>query len=317
MTDEQLLREYIRETLNEDIFIKGYGFDIMKVFVEPFADAAKVIKGEISKLSTRAIGAVGKLATGIAGLINPFYEAKFREIKNFEERRLREIESDPDYRKAWNEIKPHVTTGVKKMAFMFDPVGYITAELVTKSPAAALSISGMMLRDVKDAALIAVGRTVKSRTNVNDFEKTFKQLMSLREGPVDPEAAKTILQSEEMQKLLNSTDFAQKVQTTTAEIAQETATSMMEEVNAVLAANTFDELEQILGKTIDQSSLRGLEGEAAEVQAAALAQVKQEARKSAIKMMGNHLGDLGLSGKTSHPYHKIMGKAIKSLVPDS
>ena len=379
--NDQLLRECIRtilveQELNEDI-MQGYGDSLTKVFLEPFKDAGTIIKGEISKLSTAMGVAVAGVADSVLSMLLPSYESKFKKIKDFEKKRLRELENDPDYKKAWSIIEPHVQSGTNKMAFLYDPMGFIAGTLVKKSPWAAWKASEVFLSDVPADKWYEWSK--KKRPNRRDddswdkFIKRMRKDINVDTPAAEPrrspapsptstsgtsesfqrrkkkrrltEAAATaddliaFLESPEIKEAMMQSSLMTKIYDVTSVLAAESATMLADTVNKILNANSIEEIEEITGQEIDQSSL-GIsdtststsndpfddntepdEGdeEVGEDQAVAavLSQVKQKTREEVLKMLGDHLGEIGLGNEPDHPYYKTMMKAIESIVPVS
>jgi hypothetical protein len=316
-----------QSTLNEDI-LSGYGFDVYKAFIEPFTDAGKVIKGELGKLSTKAAAGIARIATLAASLVIPGLDDTIQKIDDYEKRTLQKLESDPGYRKAWNVIEPHVKTGAKKMFFLYDPVGYITSELVTQAPAAAWETSNVFLGQVPRSALESAGVKMKKRRGPSfkeEWDRLLKRASSLEESrrrhlseAISRESLGEFLIQPEIQQLLKSSEVVKTMSAAVEEMGNESAQTLIDDINAMLKVSSLNELEKLLGKPIDRSDLEDIESEEqGDAEQVVLAQVKQEIRKNAIEMIGNRLGELGLAGSTDHPYHKIMAKVIQSLVPAS
>jgi len=355
--NDQLLRECIRtilveQELNEDI-MQGYGDSLSDVFLEPFKDAGTIIKGDIAKLSTAMGVAVAGVADSVLSVLNPFYTSKF------EKKRLKELENDPDYQKAWKIIEPHVQDGANKMAFLYDPMGFITGTLAKKAPRAALKASEVFLSDIpasrwrewKGIAKTPAKNTARekllrdfmdSMTTKSEKSESFqrrKKKRRLTEAAATADDLIKFLESTEIKEAMMQSSLMTKIYDVTSVLAAESATMLADTVNKILNANSIEEIEEITGQEIDQSSL-GTSGtststsydafddntepddgdeEVGEDQAVAavLSQVKQKTREEVLKMLGDHLGEIGLGNEPDHPYYKTMMKAIESIVPVS
>lgn len=330
---DTLLREYVRSILAErttggGVELGDYGDELGDVFLKPFKDAANVIKGEISKLSSRAQSVVSKLAIGLAAMLTPFLEANFDEIKRREQAEIREIESDPEIREAWQAVKPHATSGFRKMFFLFDPVGYITTDLAVKKPELAIEAAGLLTGREAMAAISVVGKrmyqqyqdTKLSGRKRLEWKKLISHIESLTEARrldeqiIDPAVVKMLFENPEVKKILENSDAAEHVREKSAEIAQETAEELMRMIGKVLSANTIEEIEQLTGKTVDTSIVQRLSGEEVATQQAALAQAKTEFKQDVVREVGDLIESRGLAEQKEHPYHKALLKVLESLV---
>tara|TARA_R110002126_G_scaffold7112_3_gene35440 strand:+ start:10410 stop:11453 length:1044 start_codon:yes stop_codon:yes gene_type:complete len=343
--NDQLLRECIRtilveQELNEDI-MQGYGDSLAKVFLKPFKDAGTAIAGELSKTSTAAAAAIAKTGDAIYKMINPFYESNYEKVVQWEKDRLKVIEDDPVYQKAWATIGANAGNG-GELAFLYDPVGFVAGNLVRKSPATAFKAFEIFLADVpgQQWRKWQTGDS-KKQPRTRSQERIFDELMKsyekkkdkspksesfrrhkkkrrLTEASLESTDLIEFIKTPKIRKAMSQNSLVKKMNKTTAGMGAESAAMIIAPFNKVLNVKSIEELEKVIGQKIDRSAIPDTDGgDASNNDAVILAKIKEKTRKDAIKMIGDHLGEIGLGKRPDHPYFKAMMNAIKSIVPAS
>jgi len=330
---KNLLREYVRETLSERTTGGGaafgdYGSDLGDMFLKPFQDAGKVISGELQKLSARTQSAALKLISGTLSILMPWSDMELDRIVKHEEETIRAIENDPATKKAWETVSSDADTGVRKMAFLFNPVLYVATDLATKSPSTALVAAGALIGAPGAGALAAAAKKLyqtnkDSKLNTkkkrNDWKGMVQQLNALRESrvlveSVSSESVEFFLNSPEVQNILKNSQGAKRIISKSDDMSSKTANKFDKAMSDIESVETLEQLTNLTGKTINLSVPSDIDqAEQASMESSALENIKNELKKSLVTGVLNHIKETGLADSPEHPYVKLIMSKVESV----
>ena len=313
--NEKLLREYIRTIIKEDYGGFGYGgygdfggygggsggsgarTVVVKGLVEPFLDIFKIAKGKAKELSVQA-QSLGKIALGaVAQTVIPILTVDFQKIFDKQKDDIAKIrkEYEGPLKASWDAI---TSSDASILAFMAYPEVTVTTILFKKAPEVAKEmldvISGGKFSD-----------NVKELVKQEKSEKGENKKVSV--SSVMPVAIPAALKTAE---IIRMKDEAQV-------IVKKTLSDVLQKVEIVSRAKSFEELQNKLGvtfkKEVDQ--LKKLKPEERQqTEQKLLVAVKKSMLESYAKNLEKEVQSVLDDGfSESHPYVRNYRDVIQKI----
>jgi hypothetical protein len=185
-SDEKLLREAVRQILNEEFYDYGvqpwfgpYGIgkgaskhsktsssygvpggSLYGIFIQPFLDAAKVVGSEIGQTGVRLVGVLRTMIESALEALLPKFKANYDAIQNSQQKYIDKIKEKYDSAyKAIDEAWEH--EDIQFFSFMHDPTTWLSYKMITAKPEAALSVYEMLAEG--NSALLNYLRDIRNR----------------------------------------------------------------------------------------------------------------------------------------------------------
>ena len=360
MSNKKLLKEYSRKYLK--LLIKEYGDqlsdvgdigseeDLKKIFVNPFTDVFKTTKSSLAKISSRARGVASTLIQGVLATIIPAFSVHYDKIFERERRRRQKIEEKYKNIIERNKKALFGNDEAKLLAFLLNPVFYITSVGVYQAPKQTLEMLGGLTKDDysrkkaqkainflekafekefgKDSMM---GRRSKKETpslNKDAFGEAkmniFARLLN-EQKPNDEmvQQALEVLNDERVQQALQNSPIVRGLKRDTERMVDETIKDIQDEVNNLNRIRNIEEMGNIIGRDVEKE-LRAQnipEEELKQAKEVALKQVKSSVLGTYLKLAQKNLeefknlklsDELGLVKKWERLISEI-GTALKRI----
>jgi len=176
MKPNDLLKEFIKESLNEDdtggagygggmnlssygMGYMNYGGSLKSIFVQPFIDASGVIKAATGKALLRIKSLAKIVIETILTTMIPFLKSNYEEIFKIEHEQLKKLKEK--YKDAFKGVDAAFTKDVMVLAFMVNPQQFITAKLAAQAPKQIIEI--LQVLTIKNEGLAKYFDDLKSR----------------------------------------------------------------------------------------------------------------------------------------------------------
>ncbi len=163
LTQERILREYIRRSLREEWGDYGgvtpwsmgqggsskhtkssssygtYGNSLYSIFIDPFVQAAKVIGAELGQTGVRVVALMSTAIENVLDTLLPGFQADYDKIDKIQKKYLEKIKEK--YKPAYEAVAENWNhPDIQLFAFMHDPTTWLTYKAITSKPEAALSV---------------------------------------------------------------------------------------------------------------------------------------------------------------------------------
>lgn len=313
-----------RDTLNEDV-LGGYGFNAYDAFLAPFVDAGKAVGGEIGKISAAANAALETIVKGAAGLVIPFYEPDYSKILEKRDKTIEKIEQDLG--DVWKKIEPAFYEGTSKLFFLYNPVGFITGDLIRRNPVAALSLAATLSAGLGPASAAMLNTGIKTKWRERQKDKPYPSgkkeldLYSALAGGLGAVGLQELLGDPDMKGALGKSPLVGELKKRTEELNREWAKfakDLVDNARIIEKAKTFEdikktpfwntEMEAAVKKVEKETGAKSTSGDPLFLKA-----VKVSMLKGFLGLLEKGIKEEGLKTTDDHPL--MLGyKEIKQLI---
>lgn len=313
MSDEKLLKEYVKSIITEDDGGFGgfggdmggmYGMDftggdqsrLAKVFITPFTDVLKTAAGKGKEISTKA-QTVAKVAfEALATTLIPVLASDYNSIFADEKQQIEKLRSQYKdvYDRTWTAIKDN---DVLSAAFMYAPAAMITATVARKAPVPVLDTISILSGGKLDGFV----SKVKKKLQLGDEKKmddkdsgSFEEAFIAVGGTLILEKSKKkqadvgkILTQKGVVSALQSSPIVQRMQASGQAAIRGTLEKLFDRMRDIQSAKSVQELGSKLGKQIPGvEKLQQIpEQERAQMEQALLQSAKEGAKKLYISQL--------------------------------
>jgi hypothetical protein len=303
MTTERLIREYVRQVLQED---EGYGAvmnaaadmnpygmsfgsndDLYKIFVKPFTDVIDTAAGKTKEISQKAQTVMRVAFEAVATSLIPVLKDSYGEVFKHEAEAMEKIEQQYGavYKSNWDAFKDN---DVLFLSFCCDPTKFVTQQLVKKSPKAAIKMISVLTGGTLDKWLAKVKKQfgldkadqpvktgLDNDTRVTDVnvghDVGFSLESVIREDGENKPSLTSVLSNPKLIEKLQQSDVAQKLSQQATAIARGTLEQVYKQAKGVMTAQSLQDLQHKTG-----AKLKGMDK---------LAEVPQQERQKAEQTM--------------------------------
>lgn len=325
-----MIREYVRSVLKEDVFDYGSEDALQKIFVEPFAKAATVISGEVGKLGSSLALAVKSSVLSIMGIVGAkWVPDALKRINKVAKDRIHSIEKDPAYEAALKDVSQIAQTSAQKIMFMTNPAAFLTGAAVVKAHPAQVLIATMKLLSsdgVTKDFWIELARARDKRFRKTNEQKNAEYMMrkyiemekEMRnesvineiEADVDESTfALTYLKDPKVVSALKRSKIQQRLPKKISEVGAEISNMFMKNAQSIASASTIEDLVKFLN--IGDAKKLTAELTTDEARDAVLEMIKIQLIQQIVKAMQTHLENLEMSEQNNDYKRKILETASK------
>jgi|SRR5579885_516786 len=258
----------------------GSGKDLYNIFVKPFADVVQTAAGKTKELSQRGQTLLRVTFETVATTLIPFLTDSYNEIFEHEKEKLDKIRSEyaEVYRSNWDAFKDE---DFQLLAFMYNPGRFITSKVLKKSPAVAVELLSIVSGGTLDAYLDPIKKALDSgeepltgldrangkRKNVEDVFGSgggggydvgwggggghhMEGVIREAEGSQQPATPEQKLANPKLIQAVNNSQMARKMRQQAQQLVRAPLTQVYKQAQAVLGANSIQDLQQKLGKRL-------------------------------------------------------------------
>lgn len=255
----------------------GSGKDLYNIFVKPFADVVQTAAGKTKELSQRGQTLLRVTFETLATTLIPFLTDSYNEIFANEKEKLDKIRSEyaEVYQSNWDAFKDE---DFQLLAFMYNPGRYITSKVLKKSPAVAAELLSIVSGGTLDTYLDPIKKSLgggeegphraKKEKNIagvgggygggydvgwgdggggHHMEGVVREAGEQQPQPATPEQKLT---NPKLVQAVNNSQMARKMRQQAQQIVRAPLAQVYKQAQAVLGANSVQDLQQKLGKRL-------------------------------------------------------------------
>ena len=281
-------------------FDAGNKSDLAKIFLEPLTDLAGVIKGSIAKISSRARTAIEVSLKGIPTLIVPGLSYDYSKL--FQDEKIRIDKIKEKYKDVFAKTDKALGSDAQLLSFMLNPTRFIASTIVIEAPGIIPDLLGVIGGDaVGDAVAYAkkkmghenkkqylakhgnkgigidsidqyIGndtnyRSTDAISHKKDFSKYYEgaEPKNILQESKMTQIAMELLNNPSVKKALQNSQALKDIQTQAKSSVNETVSNIEKNVNNLLGVQSLEELEKVLNKKINLSSLEKIDPKEQEI----------------------------------------------------
>jgi|SRR5579863_4002332 len=319
----------------------GSGEQLFNIFVKPFTDVVQTAMGKTKELSQKAQTLTKVAFETVATTLIPILTDSYNEIFAKDKERMQKIRQQYGdvYKANWDAFKDN---DVQLVGFLYDPARYILGKLLKKSPGVAMDLISTVtggtidgwLDKVKEeygiggdeevATGLDVGGGKKKKKNIEDLipggygggydmgGMGMESVMREDGGKAKP-TLEQLLSNPKVVQAINGSKLARQMKQQGEAAVREPLQQVFKQAQAVLKANSLQDLQQKLGKPLKgMEKLQQVEPNARQAaEQTMLAGVKKSMKAFYIKSLEQQAKKLEGSPAVKD-YQSVIGK-IKSL----
>ena len=258
----------------------GSGEDLFNIFVKPFTDVVQTAAGKTKELSQKGQTLVRVAFETIATTLIPVLTDSYNEIFENEKEKIDKIRSEyaEVYQSNWDAFKDE---DFQFLMFLYNPARYVTSKIAKKSPQAALGIisavTGGTLDPYLDKIKSAFGigqeegpHRAKKSKNVSDMvgggmgggydvgwgdgggghHGAMEGVIREDDQQQGKPTLEQILTNPKFLEKIEASPMVQKMQRSAQQAVREPLQQVYKQAQAVLRANSVQDLQQKLGKRL-------------------------------------------------------------------
>lgn len=233
------LRKYVKEVLLEQgFFTYGSIGDLRSIFIEPFADLAKVVKGAIQDVSNKGKLVAGVLWDASIASINVFVNAKFDD--RFEEEKKRERELHEKYDDVFDRVTSKMVESgdFHALSFLLNPSAYLA--VTTISPAISFDIlRSLTLHDKR------------AKNKLSQSYASFIESKLILSEKIDRNSFLSLLKDDDVQRALQSSSIILSMRKDAQKFIDDVSSDLerdVESIKEVMRIESIDELSSLFDR---------------------------------------------------------------------
>jgi len=350
-SDEKLLREVVRRTLNEEWAdyggvtpwtvpgygggVKGsksskgmgtYGNSLYSIFIDPFVNAAKVIGAEVGQTGVRLVTLLRTVLETALSVLLPKFEADYNKIFKTQEKQIEKIREK--YKAAYEAVDDAWDhEDIQFFSFMHDPTTWLSYKMITSKPQAVLSVYEaiaegnnsllLYLRDIRNRmyGTQTPGGGLPAAPPVARHEAAAPAAKPAKKKTPAEQVADA-LTSPEFLKMLNAVPTVQQMKQDAASIDQQSTIALKNAMAPVLNADTAEDLAHASGGAwqVPQDLAKLEAGERADVDESLVTQTKASMKAFYASRVEEQLKAATAMGVSEQsPYVRSLQSLLQSL----
>lgn len=256
-------------------FDAGDFSDFRKAFIDPFTDVAKTAMGSLSNISSKSRATIETFVKAIPSLIIPFVSTKYENIFAREEARMEQIRKK--YGDVFNKTNDIFNKDASLISFMLNPYAMIASKVLSSAPASVLNIVDAL--SGQDAEVTSRTEKLRNSLGINTKQESLIRLV-FEYTSQDTQAVKDLVL--DLEDKIKDSSVSKNIKRETQKIINDTLLSFRNDAKKMDDAESFEDIQTIIGKKINVSELEKLPEEEKQTGTSVAAKIMKNAYYEAL-----------------------------------